>query len=56
MEDILVYLKQFCDIKENVSFKVLTTYKVGGIARAVIYPFDIDSTDHYPVKAPQLSP
>lgn len=43
MEDILVYLKQFCDIKENVSFKVLTTYKVGGIARAVIYPFDIDS-------------
>ena len=43
MEDILNYLKQFGDIRENVSFKTMTTYKVGGNARAVIYPFDIDS-------------
>lgn len=43
MEDILNYLKQFGEIRENVSFKTITTYKVGGTARAVIYPFDIDS-------------
>ena len=43
MEDILNYIKQFGEIRENVSFKTITTYKIGGIARAVIYPKDIDS-------------
>ena len=43
MEDILNYIKQFGEIRENVSFKTITTYKIGGIARAVSYPKDIDS-------------
>lgn len=31
------------DYKENVSFKSLTTYKSGGNARLVVYPFDTTS-------------
>ncbi len=30
-------------LKENVSFKTLTTYKTGGIARLVVFPKDVDS-------------
>lgn len=31
------------DYKENVSFKTLTTYRTGGKARLVYFPFDVDS-------------
>lgn len=31
------------EIKENISFKTLTTFKVGGIAKYVVFPNNIDS-------------
>ena len=33
-------IAQFADIDENVSFARLTTMKVGGKARYVVYPYD----------------
>lgn len=37
---ILDLLKPYGEIQENVSFKTLTTFRVGGIAKTVIYPND----------------
>ncbi|MCR5066997.1 MAG: UDP-N-acetylmuramate dehydrogenase [Erysipelotrichaceae bacterium] len=36
-----IKLKQFGDLESNVSFKNLTTFRVGGIARNVFYPRNI---------------
>lgn len=43
MEKTLIEIKrrQLGRVKENVSFKTLTTYKCGGNARAVILPYDV---------------
>lgn len=43
MEKTLIEIKklQLGRVKENVSFKTLTTYKTGGNARAVIIPYDV---------------
>ncbi len=38
--NILDLLKPYGEIQENVSFKTLTTFRVGGIAKTVIYPND----------------
>jgi len=43
MENTLMEIKrrQLGRVKENISFKTLTTYKCGGNARAVILPYDV---------------
>ncbi len=38
--NILDLLRPYGEIQENVSFKMLTTFRVGGIAKTVIYPND----------------
>ena len=38
--NILDLLKPYGEIQENVSFKTLTTFRVGGVAKTVIYPND----------------
>lgn len=35
-------LNTYGEVKENVSFKTLTTYKIGGNAKYVVYPKDMD--------------
>ena len=35
-------LEEYGKVIENVEIKTLTTYKVGGIAKYVIYPYDVD--------------
>ncbi|NLZ75226.1 MAG: UDP-N-acetylmuramate dehydrogenase [Erysipelotrichia bacterium] len=40
MDKILSKLEQYCTIEYDKSFKVLTTFKIGGIAKYVIYPND----------------
>ncbi|MDI9540511.1 MAG: UDP-N-acetylmuramate dehydrogenase [Bacillota bacterium] len=40
MEKILKRLEQYCTIEFDKSFKILTTFKIGGIAKYVIYPKD----------------
>ena len=30
------------DYKENISFKILTTYKTGGNAKYVVFPNDVE--------------
>lgn len=35
-------LEEYGKVFENVEIKTLTTYKVGGIAKYVIYPYDVD--------------
>lgn len=36
-----ININKIGEYKENVSFKTLTTYKTGGFAKLVVYPFDI---------------
>lgn len=45
MEEVISYLKQeeIGIIKENVSFKNLTTFRTGGIARCVISPSNVEN-------------
>ncbi len=40
MDKILKRLEQYCSIEYDKSFKNLTTFKIGGIAKYVIYPND----------------
>ncbi len=40
MDRILKRLQQYCTIEYDKSFKNLTTFKIGGIAKYVIYPKD----------------
>ncbi|MGI6608203.1 MAG: UDP-N-acetylmuramate dehydrogenase [Erysipelotrichaceae bacterium] len=40
MDEILKKLEQFCTIEYDKSFKTLTTFKIGGTAKYVIYPND----------------
>ncbi len=40
IDKILKRLEQYCTIEYDKSFKTLTTFKIGGIARYVIYPND----------------
>lgn len=40
MDQITELLRPYGEIQENVSFKSLTTFRVGGIAKRVIYPND----------------
>lgn len=35
-------MNEYGEVKENVSFKELTTYKIGGIAKTVVYPRNTD--------------
>lgn len=43
MKDVIKFIKSenIGEIKENVSFKNLTTYKCGGTARLVVFPFNV---------------
>lgn len=43
MENVLNQIReqQLGRLEENVSFKTLTTYKTGGNARAVVFPYDV---------------
>lgn len=45
LEKLIKYIKDnnFGELKENVSFKTLTTYRTGGVARLVFFPKDVDS-------------
>ena len=45
MEELINIIKtlNLGDIKENVSFKTLTTYKTGGTARLVVLPNSVQS-------------
>lgn len=45
MKDLIKYIENnnLGDYKENVSFKSLTTYRTGGNARLVYFPFDVSS-------------
>lgn len=45
MKKFIDFIKSenLADYKEDVSFKTLTTYKTGGTARLVVYPFDVNS-------------
>lgn len=40
IDKILKRLEQYCTIEYDKSFKTLTTFKIGGIARYVLYPND----------------
>ncbi|HPX32901.1 MAG TPA: UDP-N-acetylmuramate dehydrogenase [Erysipelotrichaceae bacterium] len=40
MDKILNKLEQYCTIEYDKSFKTLTTFKIGGLAKYVIYPND----------------
>ena len=40
MDQITELLRPYGEIQENVSFKNLTTFRVGGTAKRVIYPND----------------
>jgi len=43
MKEIINKLKKYSEVKENVPLKKHTTYRVGGVASAFVYPKDIDS-------------
>lgn len=45
MDSFIKYIndKSLGDYKENVSFKTLTTYKTGGVARLLYFPNDVES-------------
>ena len=45
MNDLIKYItsNNLGDYKENVSFKTLTTYRTGGIAKLVFYPSTIEA-------------
>jgi len=45
MLDFIKFIKKsnLGDIKENVSFKDLTTYRTGGVARVVFFPSDVEA-------------
>jgi len=45
LENLIKFIKDndLGDMKENISFKTLTTYKTGGVARLVFFPNDIES-------------
>lgn len=40
MDAIIEQLKAYGDIQKDISFKSLTTFRIGGLAKYVIYPFD----------------
>lgn len=41
MEEILAKLSSFAEVKTNMSFKTLTTLRIGGNAAYVVYPSDV---------------
>lgn len=41
MEDLKIYLKQFAEVQENVPLSTMTTLRIGGNARYVVYPSTI---------------
>ncbi len=43
MDKHLKKIKDYGEVKENVSFTTITTYKIGGIAKIVCYPFNLDN-------------